>query len=426
MEYLIVLEDMKMATTKQFGTTRRKFFAGGVGVLAAATLPFKLSAQSAARIVVIGGGWGGISAARNVKELLPDAEVTMVEPKSAFMSCPMSIHYIVGNRSAESLTFDYSALTNLGVRHVKEMAETIDRAAQVVVTGTERLPYDFLIVSPGIDYMEDAIPGFAEHRDKLPVGFRAFEQQAVKAALDAYEGGNIVLSVPPMPFRCPIAPYERAAMFAEWMNRNDKPGKLILLDQNPGVPIGGPAITGAYSELYGDRIEHVNGVEFQSVNAETKTIETNNGKLTYGMAALVPPQQAAGLIRAAGLGERWAKVAMPNFQSAMDDRIYVIGDSVGAPLPKSGHLAYESGIRVAELIADRVTDKQGEVDPIMPSAICFAAFSGTEAMGVNVSVEWDDFEEKPKAKPSVDKARSADALDTADAWSTSVWDQLLG
>ncbi len=406
--------------------TRRGFLAGGLAATTASSFPMVLRAQTAARIVVVGGGWGGISAARNLKEMLPSAEVTMVEPKSLFMSCPMSVHYIVGKRSAESLTFDYSALTNIGVRHVQDIAESIDRAAKVVVTPSERLPYDFLVLSPGIDYMEDAIPGFVEHRDKLPVGFRAFEQEAVKAALDAYDGGDIVLSVPPMPFRCPIAPYERAAMFAEWMKTHNKPGKLILLDQNPGVPIGAPAITSAYSELYGDRIEHVNGVEFQSVNAETKTIETNNGKLTYGMAALVPPQQAAGLIRTAGLGERWAKVALPNFQSAMDDSIYVIGDSVGAPLPKSGHLAHESGIRVAELIADRVSDVQAEIDPVMPSAICFAAFSGSEAMGVNVSVAWDDFEEKPVAKPAVDKTRSADALATAEAWSTSVWEQMLG
>ncbi|MEL6520826.1 MAG: FAD/NAD(P)-binding oxidoreductase [Pseudomonadota bacterium] len=406
--------------------TRRGFLTSTMGAVALSALPFKLRAQAAARIVVVGGGWGGISAARNIKELLPAAEVTMIEPNSSFMSCPMSVHYIVGRRDAETLTFDYSVLTDLGIRHVQDVAETIDRAAQVVVTPNERLPYDFLVLSPGITYLEDAIPGFSEHRDKLPVGFRAFEQQAVKQALDAYEDGNIVLSVPPMPFRCPIAPYERAAMFAEWMNRNDKPGKLILLDQNPGIPIGRPAIQAAYAELYGDRIEHVNGIEFQSVNAETKTIETNNGKLTYGMAALVPPQQAADLIRTAGLGERWAKVAMPNFQSAMDDRIYIIGDSVGAPLPKSGHLAYEAGIRVAGLIADRVSDVQSEVDPVMPSAICFAAFSETEAMGVNVSVEWDDFEEKPIPKPTVDKSRSADALDTANAWSTSVWDQLLG
>ena len=406
--------------------SRRSVLVGGGAALAAGFLPYIAGAQGSVRIVVIGGGWGGISAARNLKTLMPDAEVTMVEPKPAFMSCPMSVHYIVGHRSAESLMQDFSALGKIGVRHLQDTAETIDRAARVVVTGAERLPYDFLVLSPGIDYMEDAIPGFSEHRDKLPVGFRAFEQQAVKAALDAYEGGNIVLSVPPMPFRCPIAPYERAAMFAEWMNDHDKPGKVILLDQNPGIPIGKPVISTAFAELYADRIEHVNGIEFQSVNADTKTIETNDGKLTYGMASLVPPQQAAGLIRRAELGTRWAKVEFPSFQSAFDEDVYVIGDSVGSRLPKSGHLALESGIRVAEHIADRVRDGQAEAGPDLPSAICFAAFNAKEAMGVNVTAQWDEFLGEVKRQPMVDKERSADALATADAWSASVWEQLLG
>nr|MDJ1018240.1 FAD/NAD(P)-binding oxidoreductase [Paracoccaceae bacterium] len=238
--------------------------------------------------------------------------------------------------------------------------------------------------------------------------------------------GNIVLSVPTMPFRCPIAPYERAAMFAEWMNRNDKRGKIILLDQNPGIPIGKPVISAAYSELYADRIEHVNGVEFQSVNAETKTIETNEGKLTYGMAALVPQQQAAGLIRKAELGQRWAKVTFPTFQSAFDEDVYVIGDSVGSKLPKSGHLALETGIRVAGHIADRVKGREPKAELDLPSAVCFASFSGTEAMGVNVTAQWDEFLNEVKRQPLVDKQRSEDAVATADAWSKSVWDQLLG
>lgn len=407
-------------------SSRRAVLAGGAATIATGLFPFTVSAQTAARIVVVGGGWGGISAARNLKTLLPSADVTLVEPKAAFMSCPMSIHYIVGNRSAESLMQDFSALTKIGVRHVQDTAETIDRAGRVVITSTERLPYDFLVLSPGIDYMEDAIPGFAEHRDKLPVGFRAFEQQAVKASLDAYDGGNIVLSVPQMPFRCPIAPYERAAMFAEWMDRHDKPGKVILLDQNPGIPIGKPVISIAFSELYADRIEHINGVEFQSVNAETKTIETNEGKLSYGMAALVPPQQAAGLIRTAELGQRWAKVSFPTFQSAFDENVYVIGDSVGSKLPKSGHLAFETGIRVAQHIADRVNDRTADAQLDLPSAICFAAFSKTEAMGVNVTAQWDEFLNEVKRQPKVDKTRSSDALATAQAWSSSVWEQLLG
>jgi NADH dehydrogenase FAD-containing subunit len=417
-------EDKRRAAN--MAVSRRTVLAGGTAAVATVLSPYRTMAQTAARIVVVGGGWGGISAARNLKTLLPAAEVTMVEPNPAFMSCPMSIHYIVGQRSAESLTRDFTALTSVGIRHLQEAAETIDRAAQVVVTESERLPYDFLVLSPGIDYMEDAIPGFAEHRDKLPVGFRAFEQQAVKAALDAYEGGDIVLSVPPMPFRCPIAPYERAAMFAEWMNRNDKPGKVILLDQNPGIPIGRPVISAAFSELYADRIEHVNGIEFQSVNADTKTIETNEGQLTYGMAALLPPQQAAGLIRRAELGERWARVSFPSFQSADDEDIYIIGDSVGGPLPKSGHLAFETGVRVARHIADRVNHGQADASLNLPSAICFASFSEAEAIGVNVTAEWDDLLREVKRAPVVDPQRSGDAVSRADSWSEYVWDELLG
>jgi sulfide dehydrogenase [flavocytochrome c] flavoprotein subunit len=406
--------------------SRRSILAGGVATLAASVAPYIARAQAAARIVVVGGGWGGISAARHLKTLLPAADVTMVEPNAAFMSCPMSVHYIVGHRSAESLTRDYTALTDLGVRHVQEVAETIDRAARIVVTPNERLPYDFLVLSPGIDYMEDAIPGFAEHRDALPVGFRAFEQQAVRAALEAYDGGDIVLSVPTMPFRCPIAPYERAAMFAEWMNRHNKPGRVILLDQNPAIPIGRPVISAAFSELYPDRIEHRNGIEFQSVDATTRTIETNAGALTYGMAALVPPQQAASLIRTAGLGQRWARVSFPSFQSADDQDIYIVGDSVGAPLPKSGHLAFETGARVAQHIADRINHGQAEASLTLPSAICFAAFSETEAMGVNVTAQWDDLLQEVRRQPVVDPQRSGDALARADSWSGYVWDELLG
>jgi len=406
--------------------SRRGLLTGAGSAFAASLLPFKVNAQSSARVVVVGGGWGGISAARNLKTLMPDAQVTLVEPNDRFMSCPMSIHYIVGQRSASSLIFEFTALSKVGVRHLKDYAQTIDRDARVVVTKTETLPYDYLVVSPGIEYMEDAIPGFREHRDQLPVGFRAFEQQAVKAALDAYQGGNIVLSVPTMPFRCPIGPYERAAMFADWMNRNNKPGKVILLDQNPDVPIGKPIIDGVYTKLYKDRIEHQKGITFNSVNAQTKTIETNAGKLTYGMASLVPPQQAPALIRDAGLGGRWAKVKFPTFQSAMDDRVYVIGDSVASKLPKSGHLAFETGIRVAKHIANRVAGKdEGKDQSSMPSAICFASFNTQVSMGVTVTSEWDDFLREIKRKPMVNKP-SAQVTVTANEWSKSIWEQLLG
>jgi hypothetical protein len=341
------------------------------------------------------------------------------------MSCPMSVHYIVGHRSAESLMQDFSALERIGVRHLKDTAETIDRAARVVVTASERLPYDFLVLSPGISYMESAIPGFAEHRDKLPVGFRAFEQQAVKAALDAYEGGDIVLSVPPMPFRCPIAPYERAAMFAEWMNDHDKPGKVILLDQNPGIPIGKPVISAAFAELYGpDRARQRRRVPVGQRRDEDDRDQHRQAHLWHGRARAAaagrgshPPGRAWRPLGPGGVPELPVGHGRGHLHHRRQRRL---------PLPKSGHLAFESGVRVAQHIADRVRDGQAEAPLDLPSAICFAAFNAREAMGVNVTAEWDGFLNEVKRQPMVDKARSADALNTADAWSKSVWRQLLG
>ncbi|MFN7000712.1 MAG: FAD/NAD(P)-binding oxidoreductase [Elioraea tepidiphila] len=395
---------------------------------AAAALPAVriARAQSALRVVVVGGGWGGLSAARQVRTLVPNAEVTLVEPNRRFMSCPLSIHYIVGDRSEDSLTFGLDGVLRTGVRQVAERAEAVDRAARVVVTATERLPYDFLVLSPGIEYMEEAIPGFAEHRARLPVGFRAFEQQAVKAALDAYTGGDIVLSVPPMPFRCPIAPYERAALFAEALARRNLPGKVILLDQNPAIPIGGPAITAAFAELHAARLEHHLGVQIASVDGERKRIETNRGALSYGMASLIPPMRAGGIVRAAGLGQRWADVRFPHFLSAADERIYVIGDAVGSTLPKSGHLAVETGVKVAGHIADRVAGRAAADGPAdLPSAICFAFFNAREAMGVRIGNRWDDFERQIQRQQQVDARRSPGAAEAAEQWSRGIWAALL-
>ncbi|MDW8444943.1 MAG: FAD/NAD(P)-binding oxidoreductase [Acetobacteraceae bacterium] len=271
-------------------------------------------AQGRVRVAVVGGGWGGLSAARHVRKAIDGAEVTLIEPNRAFFSCPLSIFYLVGERRAESLTFPFDGLIREGVRHVAERAQAIDRTARVVVTETQRIPYDFLVLSPGIEYMEEAIPGFAEAKGAIPVGFRAFEQEAVRRALEAHPGGDIVLSVPPVPYRCPIAPYERAALFAQWMDRRGLPGKVILLDLNPAIPIGGPTIQAAFRELYPTRLEHHQGVKITRVDAAAKRIETDRGVLAYGTASLIPPMRAASIVRQAGLGERWAIGDLPELR----------------------------------------------------------------------------------------------------------------
>ncbi len=383
-------------------------------------------AQGRVRVVMVGGGWGGLSAARHVRKAIDGAEVTLIEPNRAFFSCPLSIHYIVGERRAESLTFPFDGLIRDGVQHVAERAQTIDRKARVVVTETHRIAYDFLVLSPGIEYMEEEIPGFTEAQGAIPVGFRAFEQQAVRRALEAHPGGDIVLSVPPVPYRCPIAPYERAALIAQWMDRRAMPGKVILLDQNPAIPIGGPTIETAFRELYPARLEHHKGVKIVHIDAEKKRIETDKGVLTFGTASLIPPMRAGSIVRTAGLGERWANATFPTFVSAADDRIYIIGDAVGSTLPKSGHLAYETGVLVADHIADRVAGRTGQDGDALPSAICFAFFTSDEAMRVKIEARWNDLTRDIERRAEIDSRRSRNAAQAAQEWSEAIWAELVG
>lgn len=406
--------------------TRRGLMAGAAALAALGLAPRTGRAQPAPRIVVVGGGWGGLSAARHLREALPAAEITLIEPNGAFMSCPLSVHYLVGDRTAESLTFDLGVLARENTRHLRTRAETVDRDAREVVTPEGRVPYDFLVLSPGIDYIEDAIEGFAAAREQIPVAFRAFEQSALRARLEAFEGGDMVLSVPALPYRCPIAPYERAALFADWMDRRGLPGRVILLDQNPDIPIGKPAIEGAFAELFPDRIEHRKGVAQLAIDVGARTVTADGETIPYALAALVPPMKAAGILNRAGLAQRWAPVRFPQFLAAEDDDIYIIGDSVASTLPKSGHVAFEAGLQVARHIAARARDEEADADDdSLPSAICFAFFNATEAMAVNIANSWNGLTNEIERRAQVDAVRSAAAGQQAHAWAEQIWRQLV-
>ena len=382
------------------------------------------------RVVVVGGGWGGASTAKALATSGQPFHVTLVEPNARFMSCPLSAHYITGHASAESFQMGYDALVKAGVTHVRERVTAIDRTRKVVAVGSRELPYDFLVLAPGVEYMEEALPGYAQAREQLPVGFRAFEQAAVKAQFDAFltTGGNLVITVPKPPYRCPPAPYERAALMAEVMQQRRIKGKVIVLDENPNPmppPIAKP-ILDSFAELYKDQIERVAGVELRGIDAQKKVIATSRGDVTYQMANVVLPMRAPALIRQAQLGQRWADVKLPYFTTAADESVYVIGDSVGLPLPKSGHVAFETGQNVARHIAVKARPAAGSAPaPTLPNGICWAYMSRKEAIGIHVSTQWT-----PGAAPTlqfkVDPARSTAAGEGAMQWGRSVWNAMLG
>jgi sulfide dehydrogenase [flavocytochrome c] flavoprotein subunit len=413
---------------------RRTVLKGAAAALAAAlTGCASVSSMSAKpRVVVVGGGWGGLGAVRTLAAS-GTVGVTLVEPNTSFMSCPLSVLYIAGNAPASDFQRSYAVLDTLGVRQIRERVLEIDRAGKAVKTATQRLPYDYLVLSTGVEYMEETLPGYAEAREQLPVGFRAFEQMAVQREVATFleKGGNFIITAPKPPYRCPPAPYERACMIAERMKEKGTKGKIILVDASPHpmpLPTSKP-LQQAMQQLYPDQIEYITNADLKSVDAGKKVLATTKGDINFQHANIILPMRAPGLIRQAGLGQRWADIKLPSFQSQADERIFIIGDAQGTPLPKSGHVAFGSGQQVGAQILEMLAGsfKAPELGDLvtLPTGICWGKVSRTQAIMVNVSPSIE-VGQPPQMKFQVDPAHNAVSSKGAMEWGNMMWEAMLG
>ena len=392
--------------------------------------PTLLPRTRAPRVVVVGGGWGGTTAARKLKQAVPEAEVVLVEQRGYFMSCPMSNLFLAGVQPLEFLVFDYSNVIRDGVVFVQERVLEINRDRRLIRTTGGYLSYDLLVLSPGIAYMYEAIPGYPEAKDFLPVGFRPFEHIALRRQIDQFEerGGEFVMYIPNPPYRCPPGPYERAAMLAWRFKTKGVKGKVIVLDANPQPVSKAPGFLAAYNDLYKDYLEYVPNTRITGLDYEKKLVETELGDVPFALANIIPPMKAADLVRQAGLGERWANVRIPYFLSEKDDRVYLVGDITGnTPYPKSGMIAYVSGTIVARQIAERLKGKPlAEIPPELPTNICYSFVNSEEAIWVAANYSWDEAAKQIKAQSSVDNQRSAANGQAAYGWALGLWNDMFG
>jgi len=338
--------------------------AAGAATLATATLGFPHIARAqAGRVVVVGGGFGGATAAKYLKRRNADLAVTLVEPAQRFYTCPFSNLYLGGMRDFESIGHGYDELRGLGVEVVHAMAEDVDGAARTVtLAGGDRLDYDRLILSPGVDMRWNAIEGYDEAASlKAPHAWKAGPQTLLlKQQLDAMEdGGLFVLCAPANPFRCPPGPYERVSMVANYFKTAKPRSKVLLLDAKDNFSKQG-LFMAAWKELYGDMIEWVslsNDGKVVRVDADSLEVETEFGK-TYKADVLnvVPPQKAGFIAERAGVTNEsgWVPVKPATFESEQVPGIFVVGDAtIAAPMPKSGFCANAQGkVTAAAIVAD--------------------------------------------------------------------------
>ena len=320
-----------------------------------------------AKVVVVGGGYGGATAAKYVRWLSDyKFDVVLIEPQEAFISCPISNLVLSGVKQMADITTPYSALSKRhGVTVVKDIAKSIDtRAKTVTLGGGATIGYDKLIVSPGIDLQFDTIEGLraANASGQIVQAWKAGpETVALRRQLEAMpDGGVFAITIPEAPYRCPPGPYERASVVAGYFKANKPRSKVLILDANQDVTSKGPLFKRVWNEQYKGILEYRPQHKVTAVDAKAGVIKFDVQEDVKAQVLNVLPSMRAGAIAVqTGLNNlgsnRWCGVNYLNFESTVAKDVHVLGDSIQiAPaMPKSGHMANSHGkVAAAAIVAE--------------------------------------------------------------------------
>ena len=308
---------------------------------------------SKAKVVVIGGGYGGATAAKYVR-LLSDykIDVVLIEPQEAFVSCPMSNLVVSGVKQLDYLTTSYAGLSkNHGITVVKDMADNIDTAKKTVtLRGGGVIAYDKLVVSPGVELMFGGIEGLqaANASGQIVQAWKAgAETVALRKQLEAMpDGGVFAITIPEAPYRCPPGPYERASVVAGYFKANKPRSKVLILDANPDVTSKPALFKKVWAEQYAGMVEYRSQHKAVAVDAKTNTVKFDvQDDVKASVLNVIPAMRAGAIAVKTGLNNqannRWCGVNYLTFESTAAKDVHVLGDSIQiAPaMPKSGHMA---------------------------------------------------------------------------------------
>ncbi len=344
----------------------------GAAALAPLAAPRGVHAQAQARLLVIGGGFGGATAASFARRRYPWLEVTLVEPRTRFVTCPYGNLVIGGTRRIEDITHGYEGLSARGVRVVHDWAQGIDAAARRVrLAGGETLSYDRLILSPGIAIRYGALEGYDEAASELMPhawvpGDGTQTLMLRRQIQEMPDGGVVGLAIPANPFRCPPGPYERISMIAAYLKRQKPRSKILALDAKDAFSKQG-LFQDAWNELYPGLIEWVpanRDGRVVRVDARERVLESEFGERhRVAVANVIPPQSAARIAVESGLtdGSGWVPVNPTTFEARAAAGIHVVGDAnIPGPMPKSGYVANSTA---KQAVASAAASLRGEAPP---------------------------------------------------------------
>ena len=398
------------------------------------------SGRNGPKVVVVGGGYGGATAAKYVR-MWSDQQinVTLIEPNAAFVSCPISNLVLGGSKTMADITTPYDNLSRRhGVTVVRDMVTSIDPDKRIVrlASGSE-LPYDRLILSPGVDFMMDTLPGMAKAgaQDQVLHAWRAGAQTlALRRQLEAMpDGGVYALTIPLAPYRCPPGPYERACQVAHYFSQAKPRSKVLVLDANDDVTSKGPLFKKAWAERYKGIVEYRPKHALTDVDAAGRTLKFEfNDDIKADVLNVVPAMRAGDIAVKTGLAtanKRWCEIDFLTHESKAAKNIHVLGDAiqVAPAMPKSGHMANQHGKTCAAAVVALLTGKQPNAMPIYNNT-CYSFVSDEDVVHVASVHRYDAAQKTMLTVPgSGGVSSAANELEGryAMAWARNIWADTL-
>src|SRR5262245_14361601 len=350
---------------KVMKTTRREFLTLAAATASAALLPVPALGQGGTpRVVVVGGGFAGVTCARWIHQADPRIGVTLIEPDTTFTACPFSNGVVAGLRELSAQQFTYDKVAAAGISIARTSATAVDPSARTVTLADgSRRQWDRLVLAPGIDFRWGALPGYDEKAASvMPHAWKAGEQTLLlRRQLEGMaDGGLVVISAPANPFRCPPGPYERASLIANFLKTKKPKSKLIILDAKDQFSKQ-RLFQQAWAELYPGLLEWVSlskGGKVVSVDPATRTLVTDFGRHKADVANVIPPQKAGRIAEVAGVADAtgWCPIDPVTFESKLVPGIHVIGDAaIAGAMPKSAFAANSQAKTCAAAVARLVT-----------------------------------------------------------------------
>jgi len=420
---------------------RREFLKAAGAASAAAAVPGCATMGGASgKVVVVGAGYGGATAAKYIRMWSEGGiDVTVVEPNPEFISCPLSNLVIGGSKTLADITVSHENLTRRhGVKLVKDTATAIDPDKRVVkLSGGGELPYDRLILSPGVDFMWDKVPSLnnAAAQERILHAWKAGAQTvALRNQLTAMpDGGVFVISIPVAPYRCPPGPYERACQVAWYFKRAKPKSKVLILDGNGDVTSKGPLFKKAWAEEYKGLVEYRPNYVLTDVDVTTRTAKFEvQDPVKADVLNVVPPQRAGAIARAAGVvtaNDRWCDVDFLTFESVKVKNIHVLGDAIqiGTGMPKSGHMANQHAKVCAAAVVALLAGQPPNPMPVLTNT-CYSFITDKDVVHVCSVHQYD--REKKTVLPVPGSGGVSTAMNELEGryafnWAKNIWADAL-